>query len=79
MSFEIDLGQSLEAVMQSRRIWDKRKSSISRCLKRHRKHDFEGIQARLTSVDLMIKGLDPSGKPWDELTSIVIRLASESV
>lgn len=79
MSFEIDLGQSLEAVMQSRRIWDKRKSSISRCLKRHRKHDFEGIQARLTRVDLMIKGLDPSGKPWDELTNIVIRLASESV
>ena len=79
ISFELDLGQSLEAAMRSRRIWDKRKSFVSSCLERHCKHDFERFQVRLTRVDRMIKGIDPSGKPWDEITNIVTKLASESV
>ena len=76
ISFEIDQGHSPETAMRSKRIWSKRKSSISLCLKRHSTRDFEEMQSRLSHIDLMLKGLESTGRPWDELTNMVAELAS---
>jgi DNA polymerase III subunit delta len=75
MSFRLSHGQSVESVLKSGRIWDKRKRPVTACLKRNNVAALEHLQLRLNRVDRMVKGLE-HGQPWDELTATVVALAS---
>ena len=75
MAHKVDQGQSVDAVLRSGRIWDKRKTPVAACLKRHRATDLERMQSRLSLVDRMVKGLEDTGRPWDELTTMVVELS----
>ena len=75
MAHKIDQGQSVDAVLRSGRIWDKRKAPVAACLRRHRATDLERMQSRFSRVDLMVKGLEDTGRPWDELTTMVVELS----
>ncbi len=74
MSFQVGQGKSVDAVLRSARVWNKRKRAVTSCLKRQRVNDLERMQARLGTVDRMVKGLVP-GRPWDELASTVVSLS----
>ncbi len=75
MAHKIDQGQPVDAVMRSGRIWDKRKAPVAAGLRRHRATDLEQMQSRLLRVDRMVKGLEVTGRPWDELASMVVELS----
>ena len=78
MARKIGQGQRIDAVLQSNRVWAKRKSIVGRCLKQQNVRALESCLRQLGRIDRQIKGLG-QGDPWDELENLVLRLAGRSV
>ncbi len=71
---DISRGQSQQRVLQSQRIWDKRKPIVAAGLARHDLDDLAELLHRASLVDQSIKGL-ADGDPWDKLSQLVLDLS----
>lgn len=78
MAARLSAGQSVNSVMQLHRVWSNRKNIVGKTLHRHKLSEFERMISQLAKLDKMVKGLGP-GDPWDELTSILLRLAGTKI
>ena len=74
MSVSLAQGQSMRDLLNKARVWDKRKTAVSRCLERHDADAFRRLQLAVSKVDRMIKGIEP-GDPWREMTTVLLGLA----
>ncbi|MFT7687309.1 MAG: DNA polymerase-3 subunit delta [Candidatus Azotimanducaceae bacterium] len=78
MSQAMREGQGIEAVLQSYRVWAKRKNVVGRCLQ---KRSFDVLQRCLQwigKIDQQLKGMQ-DGNPWDEMERLVLFLAGRRV
>lgn len=69
---------SLDAALKKGKVWAKRKTLVSKCLRDHAPGEFQHLLSRLSDIDGMIKGIS-SGSPWNELTSVTLQLAGARV
>ncbi len=67
-------GQRIDSVLQSNRVWAKRKTAVGKCLQKRTTSDLEGCLRRLGKIDRQVKGI-AKGDPWDELESLILSLA----
>lgn len=74
MAREIERGIPLERVFASYRVWDKRKSLMTRALRRHGPAQWEGWLQAAQRTDEQIKGQLP-GSPWDSLAGMAVAIA----
>ena len=72
---DISRGQAQQRVLQSQRIWDKRKPIVAAGLARHDLDDLAELLHRANLTDQSIKGL-ADGDPWDKLSQLVLDLAT---
>lgn len=71
---EIDRGQNQNRVLQSQRVWDKRKPIVSAGLSRHNPAALAGLLHRANIADQSIKGL-ADGNAWDHISGLILELA----
>lgn len=76
MAAQISEGQAVDAVMNSARVWQKRKPLVTRCLRSKNLKQLLALQARVSRIDKMVKGIG-RGDPWSELTDVVMSLAGK--
>lgn len=69
---------SLDTAMKKGRVWAKRKTLVSKCLRDHHEREFQELLSRLSDIDSMVKGIS-TGNPWNELTSVMLQLAGARV
>ena len=74
-AIDIGKGQNQQRVLQSQRVWDKRKPIVSAGLARHTRDDLGELLHRASLVDHSIKGL-ANGQPWDRLSGLVLELST---
>lgn len=77
MARELQSG-SLDTALKKGKVWAKRKTLVSKCLRNHPGKEFEELLSRLSDIDGMIKGIS-TGSPWNELTSVMLQLAGARV
>lgn len=70
---DIEGGQGQNQVLQSQRVWDKRKPIVSAGLARHSKQALADLLHQASQADHSIKGL-ADGNPWDRLSQLVLEL-----
>ncbi len=70
----IEQGQPANRVMQSQRVWDKRKPVVSAGLKRHSVSDLASLVHQAAAADQCIKGVS-RGNPWDMLAELMLTLS----
>ena len=73
-AIDIDKGQNQQRVLQSQRVWDKRKPIVSAGLARHSRDGLGELLHQASLVDHSIKGL-ADGQPWDRLGGLVLDLS----
>ena len=78
MAADVATGQSIDAVLASHRVWDKRKTLVSGALQRHPLKRWQGFIWKSGEIDRMIKGL-AQGIVWDELLQLCLRIAGLAV
>jgi DNA polymerase-3 subunit delta len=71
---EIGRGQAQQRVLQSQRVWDKRKPIVGAGLARHSLVDLAELLHRANLADQSIKGL-ADGDPWQHLSQLTLDLA----
>ncbi len=71
---EIGRGQAQQRVLQSQRVWDKRKPIVGAGLARHSLPDLAELLHRANLADQSIKGL-ADGVPWEHLSQLTLDLA----
>ena len=69
---------TLEAALQSARIWPKRKALISRVVQRLSLDDLQATHGAVRAVDAIVKGVEP-GEPWDVMANISMRLSGHRI
>ena len=69
---------TLEAALQSARIWPKRKALISRVIQRLSLDELQAIHGAVRAVDTIVKGVEP-GEPWDVMANISMRLSGHRI
>lgn len=69
---------SVDQVLSSHRVWDKRKQLVRGALQRHPLKRWQGFIWRAGEIDRMIKGLG-QGTVWDELLQLSLRIAGVAV
>jgi len=69
---------TLEAALQSARIWPKRKALISRVIQRLSLDELQVIHGAVRAVDTIVKGVEP-GEPWDVMANISMRLSGHRI
>lgn len=74
MAWEMEHGQSVDAVMKSRWVWQKRQPAVRAGLKRHNQRRWSQLLRRAVRIDRMIKGAEP-GNPRDELLQLALLVA----
>lgn len=74
MAQSLNDGQNVNSVMQSNRVWAKRKSAVGKCLRNQNIGSLRTCLRRLGKIDRQIKGIG-RGDPWDELESLLLNLA----
>lgn len=67
-------GASVEQVMASFRVWDKRKPLIRKALSRGNVADWEALLVSCGRLDRLIKG-QGAGRVWDELLELALSLS----
>lgn len=77
MASKVRQGQAVDAAVQAARVWPKRKSIVVKCLRRHPLQEILGLQAQVSRIDKMVKGIG-EGDPWTELTDVMLTLAGRS-
>jgi len=78
MAADMARGESVDQVLNSHRVWDKRKALIRTALQRHNLKRWQGFIWRSGEIDRMIKGL-AQGTAWDELLQLTLRIAGVAV
>lgn len=78
MAVSLEQGGSIEDAMQSARVWNKRKSLVAKCLRRHRLAELLVLQSQIARIDKMIKGI-VKGDAWALLTDVMLSLAGKPV
>lgn len=73
MAREAERGIPLDRVFASHRVWDKRKSQMTRVLRRHPAAAWERWLQAAQRADEQIKGQHP-GSPWDSLAAIAVEV-----
>ena len=76
MADSVSQGQKIDSVLQSHRVWAKRKPIVGRCLQRQKTETFQVCLQGVAKIDAQIKGVI-KGDPWDELERIMLRLAGK--
>lgn len=71
---DLDRGHNLQQVMQSQRVWEKRKPIVAAGLKRHSLEAMAGFLHQASLTDHSIKGLG-DGDPWDHLSQLLLDMA----
>jgi len=71
---DIERGQNQNQVLQTARVWDKRKPLVSAGLARHSQDDLADLLHQASLADHSIKGL-ADGNPWDRLSGLVLELS----
>ena len=71
---DIDRGQNQNRVLQSQRVWDKRKPAVCAGIARHTPAALSDLLHRANIVDQSIKGL-ADGNPWDHLSGLLLALS----
>ena len=69
---------TLEAALQSARIWPKRKALVSSAVQRLSLDELQAIHGAVRAVDAMVKGVE-MGAPWDLMTNLSMRLAGHRI
>lgn len=78
MSLAVKEGQGIDAVLQSYRVWSKRKTLVGRCLQ-HRSYDvLQRCLQWIGKIDQQVKGIQV-GDPWDEMERLVLFLSGKRV
>lgn len=78
MSFSMHRGHSVEAVIREHKVWQKRKSMVGAALARHDRTVWSEMIRSLAVVDQLVKGIG-IGDPWNELTSLLLRLSGSRI
>ncbi len=76
MAAQVESGKSIDAAMQSARVWQKRKSIVGKCLRARTMRELLDAERRVARVDQVFKGIG-SGEPWRELTDVLLSLAGK--
>lgn len=74
MSAAMQDGQSVDYVMGQYRVWEKRKPQVRAALQRYPAKRWQGLLWQAGEIDKIIKGLS-SGKAWDELLQLTMKMA----
>lgn len=74
MAQELERGIPLEKVFASYRVWDKRKTMMTRVLRRHPGNAWDRWLRSAQTADEQIKGQHP-GSAWDSLAAIAVEVA----
>ncbi len=74
MAWEIEHGASVDAVMKSRWVWQKRQPAVRAGLKRHNQRRWSQLLRRAVRIDRMVKGAE-QGNPRDELLQLALLMA----
>ncbi len=74
MSFQLKKGKNIQQVLQTFRVWDKRKPVIQSALRRKSLADFQGLLQQARHVDLCIKGMEKAS-PWQALSRLLLDLS----
>ena len=74
MAYEVEHGVSVESVMKSRWVWQKRQPAVRAGLKRHNQRRWSQLLRRSVRIDRMVKGAEP-GNPRDELLQLSLLMA----
>ncbi len=77
MSIELHQNNDINAILQSHRVWNKRKPIITNILKRHPYQRLQKILLLLGRIDRSIKGMD-NLNVIDELHTILLNLAGKN-
>ncbi len=77
MSIEMHQNSDINAILQSHRVWNKRKPIITNILKRHSYQRLQKILLLLGRIDRSIKGMD-NLNVIDELRTILLNLAGKN-
>ncbi len=72
---DVDQGQAPAAAMARQRVWERRKPLMQRAMARLSAAGCRALLAGCSQVDQVIKGVE-SGRPWDELLDLSLRLAA---
>ena len=70
----VDEGQPAQQALSGLRVWKNRMSMMQGALSRHDKTSLDKLLDQAARTDGSIKGFD-SGRPWDNLESLVLNLA----
>ncbi len=70
---DCDSGQSKQQALSSRRVWQNRMPLMQAALTRHNTHSLSLLLEQAARADGSIKGF-ADGKPWDNLSRLVITL-----
>ncbi len=77
MSIEASQAKNIDTVLQSHRVWNKRKPIITNALKRHPYQRLQKILLSLGRIDRSIKGMD-NLNVIDELRTLLLTLAGKN-
>lgn len=78
MSKEMQRGSTLQGVLASQRVWEKRKPVVSHALRRIQGRQWWSLLRRCARLDRVIKGR-AAGSSWDELLQLSFDLAGVPV
>ncbi|MDG2421032.1 MAG: DNA polymerase III subunit delta [Gammaproteobacteria bacterium] len=71
-------GKSINAIIQSNRVWFNRKEPIAAALKRCNTKDSWKMLSRARKIDQALKGMS-SANPWDEISSLILELSGQNI
>ena len=77
MARECEAGQSVDRVMASYRVWDKRKALVRKALQRGTARDWAAMLTTCSRLDRLVKG-QGTGRAWDELLELAFALAGRA-
>jgi DNA polymerase-3 subunit delta len=77
MSIELQQVKHVDSVLQSHRIWNKRKPIVASILKRHSYQRLQKLLLSLGRIDRSIKGMD-NLNVIDELRTLLLNLAGKT-
>lgn len=78
MAWAIQNGQTIGAVMQAHRVWDKRKPIISHALNQHATPALEELIIQAQAIDCTIKGAR-KGNVWQSLQQLLLALSGKPI
>jgi len=73
----VDSGQNPQQALSALRVWKNRMGLMQGALGRHSRNSLKQLLEQATAVDGSIKGF-AGGKPWDNLETLILKLAGAS-